>query len=740
MKTSHLSEEPLDLTFHDNLQPGLKGGEYCVTVEQNLCDNGKPVDGGAYFKALRQEFTVVAPRFTLEPALVHAVTPAPGATGDFTDLLPHVTLNLPSLPWLRRIGITGDDDKPWMALLILRDNEIADDPQAQGETTARTAGTLHDPSTEKNVAAPTLTLSTQEKAVACRTIDVTREAFTDVVPRADELRYLSHVRDAEPRLLIEPVHGERLQAGHYGVVLSSRLARQTGSFVAHLVSLEGHGTRLTGSVEDGIERVRLISLWSWTFHNAGRSSTAHFPSLARGLVLKENKKTKQQTRDDLLLRRPVPPPDEHSDTATREVRRRLCHGYVPVAHRLASGEESFAWYRGPLSPVIPQPLPIRSKAPSLTSDHLSAYLPAHGVFDLSYACAWTLGRAAAMADADYIAALVRWRNSCQNLLARTVATARERTGDRAPEIPAPWPQRLLSLCSDGSVENLATRLAEAPAGHEPAPPSQAAPPTRPAELVSGHGAHLIRAVRQAQSEDDQDLLAMNAWLERLRLLGPVPFPYLVPDADMLPPESLRFFHVDQDWIDALESGARSVGAATMTDALADEAALDPDDEPVVPQAGLLLRSALVSGWPDLVIEAQSKTKVPNVYKPVPAIRRDQLAEDVLLCLYADVPDKVVLREPPQGLHFGFDSGDTLTLRNPRGEGCGTLWPDKKLVNVTTYLRCPGRCVFDITCLTAQLKAELEKTAGSLPPFGPADLAVQLFNAPYQFTFHPPGGT
>ena len=48
------------------------------------------------------------------------------------------------------------------------------------------------------------------------------------------------------------------------------------------------------------------------------------------------------------------------------------------------------------------------------------------------------------------------------------------------------------------------------------------------------------------------------WLTRLRLLEAVPFQYLVPTEDMLPTETIRFFHIDRNWVDALIDGAISV--------------------------------------------------------------------------------------------------------------------------------------------------------------------------------------
>jgi hypothetical protein len=52
---------------------------------------------------------------------------------------------------------------------------------------------------------------------------------------------------------------------------------------------------------------------------------------------------------------------------------------------------------------------------------------------------------------------------------------------------------------------------------------------------------------------------LSKWLGRLRLLKGVPFNYLVPDERMLPPESIRFFYLDMNWVDSLLDGAFSIG-------------------------------------------------------------------------------------------------------------------------------------------------------------------------------------
>ena len=56
------------------------------------------------------------------------------------------------------------------------------------------------------------------------------------------------------------------------------------------------------------------------------------------------------------------------------------------------------------------------------------------------------------------------------------------------------------------------------------------------------------------------------WLGRLHTLIGVPFGYLVPDEEMLPPESIRFFRLDDAWVEALIDGAFSLGRDLTLDA------------------------------------------------------------------------------------------------------------------------------------------------------------------------------
>lgn len=168
------------------------------------------------------------------------------------------------------------------------------------------------------------------------------------------------------------------------------------------------------------------------------------------------------------------------------------------------------------------------------------------------------------------------------------------------------------------------------------------------------------------SETDSD------WLGNLRLLYGVPFNNLVPDERMLPRESIRFFFIDENWLDALCDGALSVGVQHSRDVEVQENARQdiikkakvsvhkvrrkitgappPREVEIEGTAcGLLLRSQLVSGWPGMEIKAY---KDKDGKKPIDKLRLNKLAPDVMLVLFAKVPKRVDISEPKEGLCFG----------------------------------------------------------------------------------------
>ena len=131
---------------------------------------------------------------------------------------------------------------------------------------------------------------------------------------------------------------------------------------------------------------------------------------------------------------------------------------------------------------------------------------------------------------------------------------------------------------------------------------------------------------------------------------------------------------------------------------------------------MLLRSALVPGWPTLVVAPTAAGA------PLPTVRRTTLGADVLLCLWSGVPDAVTLAEPYQGLRFGMEE-DAVPLRDVTTPGrIGTQ------LNLTVPATVADGRV-DVAALATAIGGKL-----GIPALGAGDLAIQLVLAPDQQTF------
>lgn len=193
---------------------------------------------------------------------------------------------------------------------------------------------------------------------------------------------------------------------------------------------------------------------------------------------------------------------------------------------------------------------------------------------------------------------------------------------------------------------------------------------------------------------------LEAFLANLRLLRNVPFQYLVPRPEMLPLESIRFFYLDRTWTDRMVDGVFAVGAAgtrqqshyqqnhswissrldqvqlavrgqeqaaqhTRTPPWQNATASIAD--PPVPQTdvitGFLLRSALVTGWPQMIVRAFAGTDTTGTSSQgapivtadgsgqLATIRLELLSPSVMIALFQGTPQLVYLEQPPHGLEF-----------------------------------------------------------------------------------------
>jgi hypothetical protein len=714
------------IQFYDGLFPQLKGGTYKAHLEHTVV--GGPAEPPSW--SATQEFKVEAPQFAIDPSAVLSSYPPAGSTGQYDLVLPFVVLDDPSLPWERSLVPDTEqpgksDPTPWLALVVL---ELGDCVVPAGKTdpvVSGPVGTLLKSTSE--VHAPELQLPDVSLVVQAVTIKGSR--FGAVMPSSEDIVHLAHCRRISAA-------GE--PAGLKAVVVANRLAEAAAgetAYRAHLVSLEGlkgaitPGAKLPEKPGGGPVDVTVVSLASWSFTSTAEG--APFADLVKGLI--------EHQSPSPALAIPVP-----TAAGTPEaVKSRLEDGYVPLEYGLPSGESTLAWYRGPLTPKVPQKLPAQ---PGRSSDALLVYSAAEGVFDVSYAAAWQLGRSLGLADAEFTRALVRYRQAARSGAAQLAQrrSVAHLAAQPAADLLAPNPSRhrLVAAIAEGLGQRWTTALrgegerwTTAPRGEGYG--AETAPP--PAEPLPDRGRAAVAAVLgdgegvAALQDQLADLQApVAAWLAGLALLERLPFANLVPAPAMLPAESVRFFHVDPSFTQALVAGAMSIGVQSSADVAIDEK-LRPSLEAALaadlakagasgePLSGVLIRSALVPAWPTLVVS-------PTLGKQsLPTVRRDTLGEDVLLCLWSGVPNAVSLSEPYQGLRFGIEP-EGIALRNVTTPGS----IGKQLGTSVAVPSAEGRV--DVTALATTIAKEL-----GLPALGAGNLAIQLVLAPERQTF-PTGKT
>ncbi|MEV4926588.1 hypothetical protein [Streptomyces roseoverticillatus] len=723
--TAYGDDPRFSIHFHDNHVPAAPAGLYEITLGHKI--SGDKV-GADELPAVRQNAEIRSPQFTLDGSFVHALHPAPAASGAFEYVLPHVTLNRLILPWERALDPAAPE-LPWLALLLFAEGELPDDPKAQGHVTTRTVRELL--TTTGDVLVPDITLDAEVppelRDSACATVDVPSEVFAALVPRRADLPHLCHVRKVTDQHAARVRrNGEPLETGDYAVVVANRFPRTGGRYAAHLVSLEGFADRLDGTPPVP-SVVRMVSLWAWSFE-AVPDADAHFAALIRHMA------------DDpagLGLRLRPQTAGAPAGPATE----RLDLGHVPVDHALPSGEHTFAWYRGPFTPVVAQTVPVPADGHHTHADEALIYLTGTGVFDVSYAAAFTLGRALALSDDTLAAAVSAFRARSRRVAHRALRQAR--TG------PHPARDRFHELIEDGFGDRLHTAATTPNAARTAPPPPRRATggvPRPPAvadlrgRLRSGTARDLLRTALT------EPLAPLTRALDQVALLAAVPLGHLVPDARMLPPESLRFFHVDAQWCAALRDGVLSTGIGTSLDAAVDDVARDALDAPR-PLSGLLMRSALVRGWPDVVIEphrtASGRPELLDI------VHRVTFGPDLLLCLVDGVPDEVVFREPHEGIHFGIDEGGRIGLRRLTGavgESLGQDFPPRGEGDIGRFLRpVTGDGTPEVLDLASgadpliPAMTTVLRDLGQLEPgaaLSPGALAVELVNAPQRIAFTP----
>ncbi|HEU4391419.1 MAG TPA: hypothetical protein VFV34_26705 [Blastocatellia bacterium] len=647
------------MTLYDNYQTPLAAASYRFVLQQTVSVEGQ--DPRHYYQD--QPFEVLAPRYSIESSEIQTYFPPPGGVGDYQINLPHLVLRTRGLPWERKPWPKAGGE-PWLALLLLSEQDMStgqavakmasladlkpDDPAAASWSRAERTGEVRLPKFARD----------QDPETAVRILDLDLAVFLNICPRPADWPLLAHIR----RVDLTDKTPQGVADGEFAVLVANRFPQQ-GANTIHLISLEGWND-LLGTPPPQPQRgsrVRLISLANWSFVSdpAGQDTFG-------GLMQRLGKTAAEFG---------VAPPRSGGDPY---VNKALANGYVPLDYQPVESTPTFAWYRGPLSPLV---RPSLERPAFRRADAALMFDDGTGIMDVSYAAAWQLGRLLALASPAFTQGLRLFVDRVHNAaeFVRQITTFLE--------------------LHRSAFDDLA---------------SSTAPPREQVRITD-------------------ELLQ---WIARLVLLYPVPFHYLVPHPSLLAPESLRFFHLDDNWVDALVDGALSIAVRNLADqGIASRIDLQESLSAIVYEyrtrlqgqvpgslpserysnirkSGFLLRSTIVSDWPGIEVTTTIEGRPDDTGQNI--LRFDKISDGVLFCLARGCLDQVFFREPREGITFGVDTQGAIKARK-----------SGQILNVKNdFSRAGARPgVADI----AALESRLQRLEGAT--FGPAAFALQMIRMP-----------
>jgi hypothetical protein len=745
-----------NLSFTDWHKPGLEAGDYCITVKQSI--KADPKIPPESFPPVTRQFSVLGPRFALEPQDVQDMFPPPGSLGEHSNVLPHIILKRSTLPWERQAdpGVKRDKDTPWLALLLFEEQEIGRPDTLTLRDLRRTW--QQEWTTEKG----------EHDDDQVTVIDVPKSLLEQIIPTTEALKYLAHVRQ----------NGKEEVA----VLIGNRLPKPGALSIVHLVSLEHryNGDQFNYQGAKPADLIRLVSLKSWRFSCVSAKQSFkgllthlnhrllfHFPDKVTPPLLETLNKNKIPDKIRSAFAQSARPllettvtVSEHNqwritDIGNRsylvsnklnvfnQAGKRLLQLDTPPTRQKLSDQKSIIQKFRDAKHVLNERAEIEDlEQPDhwWIEDDSNLYFVSQekkslSVYDLDPDRSGTLRLPPLKGTNDPVNTVAEtyFKRGCVPLPHalrqgnQTISWYRGpltpgRNKSRGIELPIRSADQLVRYNEDAGMLDVSYAAAWELGRLLTLQKTGVAVDLFNWKRAHAHEEQLHTAEKflahlpYEKPKTDLELPeTVRVWFADLALLHGIPFSYLVPDERMLPLESIRFFWVDSGWIECLLDGAFSVGRAMLADHKRDQKhaksnAKTPVQNPHEIVTGLLLRSDVVRGWPGLLVDGHNaetnETKSP--------LRMERLSKNVLICMFAGEIKAVDIHQKPEALHFGFNPSDSSVpgsdYSKDKGEKVLIDWKDL------------DKRVVDIKKLADQLRG-----AASTPedPYGSAKFAVDM---------------
>ncbi len=352
--------EATDFKLIDKIVPAVAAGKYNFMATQTVKQEGTVV---AEYQA-SQEYMIARRIFSLEAEGIFGTYPANGVAGDFAATLPFITFKDRSYPW-------AFGEQPFLALIVLTKNEVLSESQIMVSDLFAPVAETYFPDRK---AFPSVYFD--EETDMCRVVDIAVDTYREIFPSTADIPLLAHAKFADLSKSPDEVCA---QDGYFSVIIANRFVpshsgEETVS-ACHLVTAFGYGD----DVPDGFRKVRLVSLHQWSVRSTSEAGRP-FTELIAGLA---------------------------ADSS--EIGHQKAGGAAAVKpHYTRTGEMTYSVFRSPLIPGSSTAIPKLRTAH--TADGRLMYDQETGIFDVSYAAAFQLGRLITLSRPEIAAKILAHRN------------------------------------------------------------------------------------------------------------------------------------------------------------------------------------------------------------------------------------------------------------------------------------------------------------------------------------------
>lgn len=388
----------------DSYVPSLHNGTYKVTFEQKIHLSNNTTSSPIDFKTTKN-FGVVVNSNKLTDNAVFNVQPAPNQQGDFSTELPYMVINDPSFPWIKEQTTENEKSSinennnpiPWLALIVISEKEVYEEKDVKYGNLKDEAGEkIQEDGETKGV------YFNYEKCSLCQNNDlihlvtVRKEIFNQLIPTKNERVWLTHCKRVD---LSDTDDVTAQNDGYFSVIIANRFPPCNNGQITNAQPIEND------DVPSVKNTVHLIAAHLYDDKNMEDG---------KGLTLEAAGYVKMISLYHWNIYSDV---KENADKSFKKIMERLNKDNLTEkalkVHYLRSGEKTYSWYHSPIQPMKynrPQRNAFNGEN-KYTSDGRLIYNTTNGIFDVSYAAAFNLGRIVTLSHGKEAQQIANWRNN-----------------------------------------------------------------------------------------------------------------------------------------------------------------------------------------------------------------------------------------------------------------------------------------------------------------------------------------